>query len=166
MYAIRSYYVLWQDNSSSIVQVVFYPFFDETRNNQRTVITSYSIHYTKLYEFSEAESAAGQKRFLGMNTAMLLIVLLVVCGVVVYLIRNLVSKPMAETVITSYSIHYTKLYDRSKKGNGDIALLSMAVLKKFSITVNIRKLEFFFWNTVYGCVRFHRSVPYTGRRYL
>ena len=73
------------------------------------VITSYSIHYTKLYEILKSERAdtifQGETkmqrvvRFMG-NTALVLIATVLMA-----------SNP---SVITSYSIHYTKLYDFRK----------------------------------------------------
>ena len=54
-------------------------------SNDRLVITSYSIHYTKLYEDM---------------------------GIEPYLISGaLVAVQAQRFVITSYSIHYTKLYE-------------------------------------------------------
>ena len=55
------------------------------------VITSYSIHYTKLYEDENGEEVA-----IAANTP--------------------VSMNMWGFVITSYSIHYTKLYEEIKQG--------------------------------------------------
>ena len=70
-------------------------------------------------EFSAAESAAGQKRFLGMNTMMLVVVLIVVCAVVVYLIRNLVSKPMAQTVTMIQELERGRLGTRLNLNRND-----------------------------------------------
>ena len=60
----------------------------------RPVITSYSIHYTKLYEALAAvegrDDAIGKDKILELMAAV---------------------DEYIPTVITSYSIHYTKLYD-------------------------------------------------------
>ena len=55
------------------------------------VITSYSIHYTKLYDVTIAEPVG------------------IICGIVPT--TNPTSTAIFKSVITSYSIHYTKLYD-------------------------------------------------------
>ena len=57
----------------------------------RLVITSYSIHYTKLYERLLTAFSAEFTRFHGMHS----------------------HPAIAFCVITSYSIHYTKLYESS-----------------------------------------------------
>ena len=56
---------------------------DEERTSVRGVITSYSIHYTKLYDRTLAATVGG-----------------------------LVREGDTLAVITSYSIHYTKLYEK------------------------------------------------------
>ena len=76
------------------------------------VITSYSIHYTKLYDFS-TEVTPGQvfhfnysfeyEFFKGFRGA--------VAG---YYLKQLTEDEGSFGVITSYSIHYTKLYDNSR----------------------------------------------------
>ena len=74
------------------------------RPRQRGVITSYSIHYTKLYEwavfcmtgwmFSLLVAAAFPRTGIGL--------------------KRLSTARETRTVITSYSIHYTKLYEARK----------------------------------------------------
>ena len=69
------------------------------------VITSYSIHYTKLYDdpvkvrergmlFAARETQSGH-----------------LAGMVIVVPSDSAAALRAESVITSYSIHYTKLYD-------------------------------------------------------
>ena len=53
------------------------------------VITSYSIHYTKLYEYIAEKSGFGS----------------------VNSFTRVFKEAIGKTVITSYSIHYTKLYE-------------------------------------------------------
>ena len=87
MYAIRSYYGI------PILTLVDNKGLQKSTADElngivaQSVITSYSIHYTKLYEFQYSFTSDYYKNrmriFLGDN----------------------------EPVITSYSIHYTKLYD-------------------------------------------------------
>ena len=125
MYAIRSYYVI---GSSWFVALVaqspkLYHFFmgqqiidrmfhaQVLRRNEPfwyylayfplllfPVITSYSIHYTKLYEASSTSSRAAVPRS---PTSCSPISILPVCT----------SPDPRRCVITSYSIHYTKLYE-------------------------------------------------------
>ena len=74
------------------------------------VITSYSIHYTKLYETKEAINITDSDRlvlhlseleefesklFVNFNESL----------------NTELGKKLTRIVITSYSIHYTKLYD-------------------------------------------------------
>ena len=78
-----------------------------------SVITSYSIHYTKLYEISEGIDVPAFTEGLEQST--------VLCNSDKYsFCLNMMQMPseqrkmMLELVITSYSIHYTKLYDCSQ----------------------------------------------------
>ena len=78
--------------------------------NNLLVITSYSIHYTKLYEENKKKSAVfipevgkippqapeAEEALLG----------------IILLDFNVID----DVVITSYSIHYTKLYERRTRG--------------------------------------------------
>ena len=78
--------------------------------DQQDVITSYSIHYTKLYE----DSFPGQNLE---NYTILLALLAVLFGLRrllnedLGLVMHAVKDNDQSVVITSYSIHYTKLYD-------------------------------------------------------
>ena len=62
------------------------------------VITSYSIHYTKLYDYGYAIHCCPFRGVIGLSCSFLIPFLL---------------KGRAHDVITSYSIHYTKLYERA-----------------------------------------------------
>ena len=64
--------------------------------SQFCVITSYSIHYTKLYE-APREDANNRRGFVGCVPA--------------YKIAGGAAAQGKSLVITSYSIHYTKLYE-------------------------------------------------------
>ena len=68
-----------------------------------TVITSYSIHYTKLYDRSE-EAVRDGRRLAGRGFRALRRRLVVR--------RDGLPVSCRQCVITSYSIHYTKLYDQ------------------------------------------------------
>ena len=83
------------------------------------VITSYSIHYTKLYEPVAAEAAAPVPRLESLDPSIILRALsqlLVEKGVIsrdefVQRLGELAAREADRGVITSYSIHYTKLYE-------------------------------------------------------
>ena len=72
-------------------------------NALRRVITSYSIHYTKLYDRKVLESAMGD---LAKITGQKPVQCKARISVASFKVRDGVA-----IVITSYSIHYTKLYE-------------------------------------------------------
>ena len=86
-------------------------------NGWKIVITSYSIHYTKLYEVVvDREStmlggAGNVARNLASLGARVEVVTVVGDDAAAEELARLMSG--WKIVITSYSIHYTKLYDRS-----------------------------------------------------
>ena len=94
MYAIRSYY----DENSVVTKAVLC--LDITKEialnaaengvNLIIVITSYSIHYTKLYDPSSIVVIVAFSRLSA---------------------KVISSELLSSSVITSYSIHYTKLYE-------------------------------------------------------
>ena len=67
------------------------PLLDHRQARQFLVITSYSIHYTKLYDFTEFPGNPGIKNDADAD--------------------RFATVTASELVITSYSIHYTKLYE-------------------------------------------------------
>ena len=83
------------------------------------VITSYSIHYTKLYEAKVLESADKLKVVCrgGVGVDNIDLEAAKKAGVVVMNtpLANILSTA-EHTVITSYSIHYTKLYEDGRGG--------------------------------------------------
>ena len=91
---------------------------------ERTVITSYSIHYTKLYDTSSKEIGSHIERAIGRlrveyRTAILLChvegrpyeEVARIMDVPLGTVKTYIHRARNELVITSYSIHYTKLYE-------------------------------------------------------
>ena len=77
--------------------------FSAALAGKRTVITSYSIHYTKLYDACSSSCSR--------NLGWAILIRLNALSRRVLPCR--LAMPNSVTVITSYSIHYTKLYDWS-----------------------------------------------------
>ena len=67
------------------------------------VITSYSIHYTKLYEMSSLAKVWYDYIFVAIG--------MLIVSLLVYIALRFSSHLVKFFVITSYSIHYTKLYE-------------------------------------------------------
>ena len=110
-----------EDDSRRDVQQGYLPAENPRQKDYRSVITSYSIHYTKLYDF-------GAAAHLGIFVTVLIALALGydlreaacigVIGAADGPTTIIVTKQFAEellgpimVVITSYSIHYTKLYE-------------------------------------------------------
>ena len=82
--------------------------------SRRSVITSYSIHYTKLYETatSALSLVVADARGVTVEGMTALRKQARENSVTLRVVRNTLAKrAFTGTVITSYSIHYTKLYD-------------------------------------------------------
>ena len=114
MYAIRSYYAVktLRKLKDGQGQYLWQPSVREGAPDTLlgkplyTVITSYSIHYTKLYETDRKKLVGAISEILNTPTNYL------GAPTFAYEIGNYtIDKNGLVTVITSYSIHYTKLYE-------------------------------------------------------
>ena len=93
-------------------------------NDGGFVITSYSIHYTKLYELAKrnAHAVGGQHLIRRHLQVMVADVALGPIQIEVGVVGQVHRGEGIRGVITSYSIHYTKLYEfRRPAGNKDPA---------------------------------------------
>ena len=77
------------------------------------VITSYSIHYTKLYDvmvgIRKSKGLAKEKALAMLNDPLVFAPMMIKCGDADGEVAGAINA--TGDVITSYSIHYTKLYD-------------------------------------------------------
>ena len=78
-----------------------------------SVITSYSIHYTKLYEAAVIDGASRWKQMTKITVPLIAPVIIIMTLLAIGRIFNADFGLFyqATIVITSYSIHYTKLYE-------------------------------------------------------
>ena len=117
MYAIRSYYVhdlLPHDAQLHFREAITHAAVDaeasrgaaEREEAIMNVITSYSIHYTKLYDIT-GSSGAG-------TTSVMRTFYVEESYVLPWMYPYLTPHGLIMNVITSYSIHYTKLYEIHK----------------------------------------------------
>ena len=121
MYAIRSYYEVTRPGVFMIRRW-------KLLGKQELVITSYSIHYTKLYEYfykhfgfnpvamlhAFQQNRAAGKVVRGGSTLTQQVMRLHRKNAERSYFEKLLEVILA-TVITSYSIHYTKLYEQLKE---------------------------------------------------
>ena len=88
----------------------------------RLVITSYSIHYTKLYEALFVESNPIPVKWavseMGLISPMIRLPLTPYSARHHEVMREAMRTAGVEHVITSYSIHYTKLYESRVRIHG------------------------------------------------